>query len=138
MLIDASLLLADAQSSTVSAASTSHIDTTVGGGSKYVLYGEANVMPFFFVNITTAVTGGTSVAFSLQTDIVNTFDSALETLYSSGAIAVANLVKGYQLAVRIPKGIKRYVRGYVTIDGPITTGAWTMGFALDIDKNLNK
>ena len=137
MFIDAQLLVADAQSSTVTAASTSYIDTTVGGGSKYILFGDANKMPYFFVTITTAVTGGTSVAFALQTCAEATFSSPT-VLYSTGAVAVADLVAGKMYAVRIPKGVLRYLRGYATIVGPITTGAWSMGISLDVDLNLNK
>lgn len=138
MLVDKSLLMADEQSSTVSAASTSYIDTLQNSGNKYINFGDADKMPWFFVEITTAVTGGTSVAFSLQTDTSSGFATALATLWSSGAIAVASLTAGYRLAVRIPKGVKRYLRGYATIVGPITTGAWSMGIAMDVPIMIQK
>ena len=126
MFIDATLKVADAQAITVSGASTSYIDTLKAGPSAYV-------GSWMFVTITTAVTGGTSVAFDLRHDASSGFGTDT-VLVSSGAIPVATLVAGYTFAVRLPfQNIKRYMRGYATIVGPISTGAWTIAIVKDVD-----
>ena len=130
MIIDALLMMADAQGSTVSAASTDYIDTLKAGDS----YDGA----WFVVRIDTAVTasGGATVTFDLRTDASSGFGTDT-VLVSTGAIPKATLVAGYTFAVKIPKGAARYLRGYATIaTGPLLTGKWDMFIAKDVDLEL--
>jgi hypothetical protein len=130
MFIDNNLVLADSQSLTVSGASSNYIDTLAAGDG--ITDGA-----WFFVLIKTAVTGGTSVEFDLQTDSDPAFGTAV-VLFSTGAIVVASLTANTYIAkVRIPLGAKRYIRGYVTIVGPISTGSWDMKIVEDPQRDVN-
>ncbi|MCZ2412938.1 MAG: hypothetical protein LC136_01555 [Burkholderiales bacterium] len=84
--------------------STNYLDTEVAGGD--VSVGEPIE---WAVTVTTAASGGTSIEFKLYTDDDPGFgtESLLDT---TGAIAVANLVKGYTISRRVPRGAKRYLR----------------------------
>lgn len=131
MYIDATLMIADAQESTVTAASTSFIDTVHKGDS----YEGA----WFVVRIDTACTSGGSatVSFALETDTDSGFATAKKTLVETGAIAVASLVAGYTYAVRIPFGAYRYLRGYATVAvADLLTGKWDMFIAKDVDLKM--
>lgn len=128
MFIDATTMMADAQESTVTAASSSYIDTLAAGDS----YEGA----WFVVRIDTACTTGDSatVKFELETDTASGFATNKKTLAGFGAIAAATLVKGYTLAVRIPPGAYRYLRGYTTVAvGSLLTGKWDMMIVKDKD-----
>ena len=131
MYLDDLLKLADAQVSTVTAASTSYIDTLAAGDS----YEGA----WLYIRIDTAVTasGSATVDFALQTDDDSTFPSAT-TLISSGAIAKASLIIGKEIKLRIPPGAQRYLRGYVTVaSGPLLLGKWDMFIVKDVDIQSN-
>lgn len=130
MLIDKLLVLADAQESTASVASTDYIDT--------LAIGDIAKGPYFVVRIDTAVTasGSATVDFALQSDSASGFATALVTNVSTGAIGKASLTAGKTYAIRIPAGVKRYVRGYATVaTGPLLTGKWDMFIAMDVPIN---
>ena len=129
MIIDKLLVMADAQESTNSAASTDTIDTVAVGDIVKGLY--------FVVRIDTAVTasGSATVNFILQGDSDSAFGSPV-TVVSTGAIAKASLTAGKTYAIRIPAGAERYLRGYATITAdPLLTGKWDMFIAMDVPIN---
>lgn len=131
MILDSYLLLADAQKLTATGASTSYIDTVAAG--------DANVGAWFVVRIGTACTSATALTactFALQTDDSATFPSAT-TLLTTTSIAKASLTKDTEIfAARIPPGVQRYLRGYVTVTaGPLTAGSWDMFIVADKDIN---
>jgi len=130
MILDAYLLLADVQDSTVSAASDSYIDTIAAG--------DANVGDWFVCRVETACTaaGAATATFALQTDSTSTFASAT-SLISSGAIGKASLTANTIVyKARIPSGVERYLRGYITIaTGPLLTGTYDMFIVKDADIN---
>lgn len=84
--------------------STNYLDTEVAGGD--VSVGEPIE---WAVTVTTAANGGTSVQFQLFTADSSAFGSEV-LLDQTPAIAVADLVKGYTISRRIPRGAKRYLR----------------------------
>ena len=85
------------------------------------------------VVLTAAVTGGTSVAFILQTDTNTNFATALQEFPMSAAIPVAQLVAGYKLSFTTPAaGAKRYMRVVYRNVGANTTGAADAYVAVDI------
>ena len=128
MILDALLKVSAAQDVTVSAASTSSIDTKAAGDS----YESA----FAYFKCDTAAASGSSastVNFLIQTSATSSFASAT-TLFDSGAIAEASLVGGYEInAGRIGSGALRYLRGYYT-DGsqPLTSGAFSGYIVKDV------
>jgi hypothetical protein len=135
MIIDKALRVAAAQALTESGASTDYIDTLAAG--------DDNLGPYFVVRVDTAVTSGSAnstVAFSLQTSDTATFGTTT-TLWATEAIAKATLTAGYKRMVRIPPGVKRYIRGYATIGvtagsaAALTAGKWDMFFTKDADFN---
>jgi hypothetical protein len=134
MYLDDLLKLADAQESTATVASTSYIDTLAKGDS----YEGA----WLYIRIDTAVDsagGAGTVNFALETDSDSGFATNLKTLVSTGVIAEATLIKGYEAKVRIPPGALRYLRGYVTIAGEaLTAGKWDMYIVKDVDINSNR
>lgn len=94
--------------------STNYLDTEVAGGD--VSVGEPIE---WAVTVTTAASGGTSIEFKLFTDDDSAFGT--ETLLdTTGAIAVADLVKGYTISRRIPRGAKRYLRMKAVTVGAVT------------------
>jgi len=94
-----------------------------------------------FTETCTIEEGGpaTTVRIILESDDVNTFDSALTTHLDSGVLALATCVKGYKpwgAGARIPGGMKRYVRTKTVIGvGPLTTGAWTTALVTGLQNN---
>lgn len=89
------------------------------------------------VVLTSAVTGGTSVAFILQTDTNTNFATALQEFPMSAAIPVASLVAGYKLSFSIPNsGCKRYLRVVYRNVGANTTGAADAYVAKDVQNNF--
>lgn len=71
--------------------------------------GVNSQVPEWAVTVTTAANGGTSIEFQLFTDSDPAFGSEVK-VDTTGAIAVANLVKGYTVSRRLPYGLKRYLR----------------------------
>ena len=85
--------------------------------------GDAIGDEMYFVGLCSAAgAGGTSAVFSLETSDVSDF-SAKTVLYRSGEILLAALTAGRKLfAVRVPRGCKRYLRGYIDVTGAFTAG----------------
>ena len=116
-MLDKLNLMSDEQALTTTAASTSYIDQLAAGDA---VGRELEAV----VLVKTALTGGTSVNFQLQTDTDSAFGTAV-TLAESGAVVAATLVAGYKWRIRIPKGAKRYLRINYTISGSFSAGAVT-------------
>lgn len=117
------------QELTDSAASTEYIDQLAAGdavGDELELH----------VNVDTALTGGTSVNFKLQTDSAVGFGT-VETKAESGAIVAADLVAGYKWRIRLPKGMKQYIRVYYTIVGTFSAGAVSAHLVPASDVSIN-
>lgn len=104
----------DVKGTNATTVSTNYLDTEVAGGD--VSVGEPIE---WAVTVTTAASGGTSIEFKLFTDDDSAFGT--ETLLdTTGAIAVADLVKGYTISRRIPRGAKRYLRMKAVTVGAVT------------------
>lgn len=139
MIYDAALLMASAQSSTVSVASTDYIDALAAGND----YKGC----IFNVRISTAAAigqGAPTVQYLLQTSSVSTFtDATTSTLCASAVYQGAALTAGKTLELVIPSGAKRYLRGYqlcAASTGVIffTALAFDMFITEDSDVTLDK
>lgn len=121
MIIDKELMMSNAQAVTVTAASTDVIDL----GAHLGLDPGVSDDMWLQIRVDTAceASGSATVAFALQTDDAENFGSAT-TLWTSTAIGKAALVAGYDVVrMRLPLGLKRYVRVYYTVaTGPLTAG----------------
>lgn len=95
--------------------------------------------PKFFAQITTDVSGGTSV----QAQLVQADDAAmstnLEVLQQTDAVAVASLKAGYQFRIgRVPAGVsRRYLALRYVVVGTISSGAVSAGMTLGRFTNVN-
>nr|8CJZ_A Chain A, Capsid Decoration Protein [Ribes]8CJZ_B Chain B, Capsid Decoration Protein [Ribes]8CJZ_C Chain C, Capsid Decoration Protein [Ribes]8CJZ_D Chain D, Capsid Decoration Protein [Ribes]8CJZ_E Chain E, Capsid Decoration Protein [Ribes]8CJZ_F Chain F, Capsid Decoration Protein [Ribes]8CJZ_c Chain c, Capsid Decoration Protein [Ribes] len=77
----------------------------------------------------------TSLTATLQTSETENFSSAT-TLATSGAVPVADLTAGKQLAVQyMPLGTQRYLRVNYTVSGTATAGAVTAGVVMSHQQN---
>lgn len=114
MIIDTLNEYSDSQAITASAASTNVIDHgATGDAIGHELYLHIKCME----DVATA----TSITFALQTDTVENFASPT-TLFTTGAIAIAGLTAGAEVArVRMPKGKQQYTRVYYTVTGSDAT-----------------
>ena len=110
MILDALAQLADGQSTTFSAASSSVIDTLAKGDSYEGAWFVAMVDTSF-----TAGLGAPTTSFLLETSGVEAFTSDVNTLITTTATLVAGLTAGTFFKVRIPPGAKRYIRGYKSV-----------------------
>ncbi len=120
MILDAKLVLADAQAETTAAAhdSTNVIDFGAAGDPGYPLT--------LVVRVDTAPTssGSATVTFGLSTSADN---STYASLYTSAAIGYATLTKGYELRIPVPTGMKQYLKGVITIGtAALTAGKFDM------------
>lgn len=134
MFLDALALLSDAQSSTVSVASTDYIDTLATGQQYEGCFFVARVDTAF------ASTGTTTCTFQLQSSDDSSFlDATTVTLAASSAFTASQLTAGKQWTARIPAtGVKRYIRGYKVMSANSGANYWTsciydMFIAKDID-----
>lgn len=134
MIFDMQSLFSDAQALTATAASTNVIDqgttgTPVGGTAPLKRdLGAGGPVPLR-VQVVEDFTGGTSVAVSIQTSDAEDFGSGVDTIATSAAAPVADLVAGYVFQPQyIPNGAnKRYLRMNYTVVGTPTAGAVTAG-----------
>lgn len=116
MILEKDLIFCEGQElSGGDAASTDVVDLKHGG--------DAVGNELYFVGVCSVTgAGGTSACFSLETSD----DSAFATkavLYRSGDVLTASLTEGAKLfAVRVPRGCKRYLRGYIDVTGTFTAG----------------
>lgn len=135
MILDYSLLLADSQSSTASAASTNVVDLLAKG--------DAYVDCWFVFKVGTTFTqsGTNTVTVQLQTADNVTFTGASPvTLIASTAYNISDLTAGALFKARIPPGVKRYIRGYKSVSGNsganyITAAVYSMFIVNDVDLN---
>jgi hypothetical protein len=115
MILDANLLFSDGQKIT-STATSEVVDLTAPGdavGQELLI--RAVVGEKF--------TGLTSLQIKIQTSADK---SAWEDVLLTPAIAAAKLTAGAELlAVRVPKGLKRYTRLNYTVSGTATAGTLT-------------
>ena len=116
MILDAKLILADGQAVTTAAAHDT--DNVIDFGA----YGDPAYPLTAVVRVDTAATssGSATVSFKLTTSANN---STYTTLWTSAAVPVASLVKGYEITVPVPTGMKRYCKGVITV----VTAALTAG-----------
>lgn len=140
MIYDAALLLASAQAYTLATPSTDFVDTLATGND----YKGC----IFVVQITTAatlVTAGATAAgqFSLQTSNFSTFAlSDTVTLVSSAIYTSPRLTAGKYIALPIPSGARRYLRGFfqptsVTATNSFSAIAWNMFINEDVDETID-
>ena len=136
MLIDAQLAVSTNQVVTVTAVSTSAIDT--GGSSPVRNVGWGEEMRMMVQTATTvAAAGAATVTF----EVIQADDAALttnvETLISSAAIGKAALTAGgpLPLDVVLPSNTRRYIGVRYTVGtGPLTAGAFTAALVHDTDR----
>ena len=129
MIFDETNEFSAKQAITVSAASTNVIDLGVdrdiGKGAPVELV----------IMVTTLFAGGTSIDAALETDDNSGFSSAT-SIWTSGAIATATLVKGYRFAIRfMPRANERYLRIYYTVVGTMSAGNIQAGLVLGDQSN---
>lgn len=130
MIMDKDLELADSQAETTIAAHDS--DNIINMGAP----GDAHEELYAVIQIDDAVesAGAATGQFQLITDTELAFGDAPVTIYDSGALAKAVLVAGYQVVkMRLPKGMKQFIKGVVTIGTAVLTGgSWSMFLVKDI------
>lgn len=119
MILDATLRFAREQALSGGTAATDVIDLVKGGNA-------LACEPVVTIHMAEAAAGGTKAVFELQTSDSEAFTSP-DTLWRSGEVLTAKMGKGAEVAAfRIPRGAKRYVRGYVTVTGTFTAGRFDM------------
>lgn len=135
MIIDSLLVMSDAQAVTVSAASTSHIDSLAAGDA---------VAPGARLQVlvnTAFVTGdAATLTVKLECDGDSAFGS-VKTLFTSEAFAAASLTAGAVLVdIQIPpKLVERYIRAYYTVGvGSFSAGKVDARIVLDTAKTMDK
>jgi hypothetical protein len=131
MYKDQGLIFSALQSGlTTSAASTYYVDLGADGDA----YGEEL---YLVARVGTAFANATSMSISLQTDDVSTFNSDLTTLITSAAILEADLTENtIVFTCRVPKGCRRYLRAYYTIDGTHNAGTIDCFLTTDIPTSM--
>jgi hypothetical protein len=135
MIIDNLLVMSDAQAVTVSAASSSHIDTLAAGDA---ISPGARLK----VQINTAFTTGdnATLTIALQCDSDSAFGSP-KTLFATAALAVTSIdaIGDIPVDIVIPKGCERYVRMYYTVGvGTFSAGKIDARIVLDTNKTMDK
>jgi hypothetical protein len=143
MIIDSQALFSDDQAVTATAVSSNIIDLgatgTVPGGSTALSrdIGKGTPVEILIQWTVAAVSGGAStVTVDLETDDNSSFSSAT-TLATTGAIAKATLVAGYQMKIHyMPRGAERYIRlNYTVATANLTAGAVTAGIVAGVQTN---
>ena len=127
MIFDNTNKFSSSQAVTVTAASTNVIDLGVSGRD----IGLGELVPLW-IGVDADFATLTSLTVSVQTDDAENFGSAV-TVVSTGAVAVADLVNGYQFAIaNIPNNVLgRYIRLNYTVAGTTATaGSVTAGITL--------
>lgn len=122
MIFDSTFLFSDDQAVTATANSTNIVDL---GVSRDI--GKGVPIPLL-IQVTADFATLTSLTVTVETDDNDSFSSAT-TLASSGAIAAADLVAGYQFPLQyMPIGTERYLRITYTVAGTAATaGTVTAG-----------
>lgn len=119
MILDKDLVFSEEQAVTADAASTNALDLKADGdavGQELCIH----------VVVTTTFATLTSLAIKVQTSANN---SDWSDVVLSPAIAAASLVKGKEIfTIRVPKGLKRYVRLYYDVTGSNATAGKITAF----------
>lgn len=128
MILDKQLFMSKAQAVTASAASTDVIDMGKAGdavGKELYLVVQ--------VREAATATGSATVNLVLETDSKEDF-STKSVLFDSGAIAKADLTLNSEpVKVKIPVGMKQYLRAYYTVaTGPLTAGKFDAFLAMNV------
>lgn len=136
MYLDKQNTLSDSQAVTVTAASTNIIDLGNDDAAVQPLNEKGDID--LLIQVVTAFTadGSATLVVAIQTDDDVGFGSPT-TLYTSAAIAVADLVAGYKVPIPgLPEINEQYLRAYYTVaTGPMTAGAIYAGLTLDRQTN---
>ena len=124
MILDKDLIFSDKQAVTADAASTNALDLGQGGDAVGQELAIHAVVQTTFATLT-------SLTIKVQTSADN---SNWADVILTPAIAAADLVKGAEvLYIRVPKGLKRYVRLYYDVTGSnATAGKITAFMSKDI------
>lgn len=131
-ILDAKLVLSDAQAETTAAAHDSDNVLNMGAGKNewgtatIADYGEANKQLWLHVYVNTTFTSGGSATLTvaLQDSADNSTFAAVSPAITTGAVAVASLAAGYELIrMPLPPNLRRYVKLVYTIG----TAAMTAG-----------
>lgn len=121
MITDKLLRVSDSQALTTTAVSTDKVDLSI---ARDIGEGENLFMNFA---LPVALAGGTSVNFEVVVADDAAISSNVTVVGSSGVIATAALVAGYNAAVRINPIIgslgKRYMAARYTVVGTYTSGS---------------
>jgi hypothetical protein len=142
MFIDKELQFADgswAPTATGDNISPNVLDTSPLGGKPTANGGRdlgQGEQSFLLVTVKTAVTSGgaATVDFRLRTDSAANGTTSPVDLVSSGAIAKASLVAGYQVALKLPAGS---YKKYIMVNANIGTAVLTAGaFEAEIVKDI--
>jgi hypothetical protein len=128
MLIDKQNEFADSQAITVDAISTNVIDTLPMTSNPNLTsnLGGANA-GYLVIQVDTAFTaaGAATMTITLESDSTANLATSPTVHWSSGAIAKATLIAGYQIVTQMPVSqYERYVGlRYTIATGPMTAGA---------------
>lgn len=141
MIFDDTLIFSRAQAITVTAPSTNTIDVgangTPYGGSALVrdLGGGAEIP--LAAQVVTTLTGGTSLQLVYQVADDTGFSTNLENIVLTGAIPAAELVAGYQFAIKaVPyRSRRRYHRLNWVAVGTFAAGAVTAGIVTAVQQH---
>lgn len=131
MIIDSQNEFSVEQAVTTSAASENYINN----GS--VDLGMADVSVALTVKEAVAAAGAATVNFKIEMSDQSDFSGAVTAL-ESGAIAKADLIKGFQKFFKLPVGTnKKYVRAYYEVaTGPLTAGKFHAAIVGGVQANV--
>lgn len=144
--LDQMLTFSDAQSSTVSAATSDYVD--IGAQDSKItgaFPGQQYAGCFFVFRMNTAATssGTTTCTFQVQSSNETSFGDSV-TIAASSAFVASQLTAGKMWATRLPAtGMRRYLRGYKVMSANTGANYWT-AFVLDayvvydLDVEINK
>jgi hypothetical protein len=121
-MLAGNMIYSDGQALTTTADSTNVLDAGPGKDA----FGVAKVGDvsdlWLHIRVKVTLAGGTNVAFKLQDSADNSSFSDVANV-AVAAIAAATLVAGYKvLAIRMPRGVRRYTKIVYTISGTFTSG----------------
>ena len=144
MIFSAQQLFSDDQAITATAISTNVIDLGARGtpyDAAAALIGDIGkgVKIPILVQVTTTFATLTSLTVTLESDSVAGLSSSPVVAWSSGAIAAASLVQGYQFLIDVvPNGITgRYLGLRYTVGGSnATAGNITAGIVMGVQTNI--
>lgn len=129
-ILDRELEFSDAQTVTVTAASTDQVNQVNAGEAGDELYLVIQV------DETATAAGAATVTFALRTDD-NTGMGSPKSLWTSDIIGKAALVAGARVAkIRLPTGAEQFLDVYFTVaTGPLTAGKFSAFLCKDFDQD---